>query len=292
MKLRLNKIENPWWQFIEKQPTLIWSLSLLWLLLIGWLAFLWNLGSTGLIDETEPLFAEAARQMTVTGDWITPYFNGETRFDKPPLVYWLMAIGYKLIGVNEWAVRLPSALAAIALMALGFYTLRYYGISFAPNALPSDSLKTGRNSQRQLWLAAGIGATMIALNPQTIVWARTGVSDMLLSGCMGTALLSFFLGYAQKEQEQATSKDHPPISPSPISSSNWYLACYILIALAILTKGPVGIVLPGIIIGAFLLYLGKLREVLREMQIVRGILIILAITLPWYGLVTVANGKA
>ncbi|NER20736.1 MAG: glycosyltransferase family 39 protein [Symploca sp. SIO1C2] len=300
MKLRLNKIENPWWQSIEKQPTLIWSLSLLWLLLIGWLAFLWNLGSTGLIDETEPLFAEAARQMTVTGDWITPYFNGETRFDKPPLVYWLMAIGYKLIGVNEWAVRLPSALAAIALMALGFYTLRYYGISFAPNALPSDSLKTGRNPQRQLWLAAGIGAAMIALNPQTIVWARTGVSDMLLSGCMGTALLSFFLGYAQKEKEETTPKDKPPISPSPhlpispspISSSNWYLACYILIALAILTKGPVGIVLPALIIGAFLLYLGKLREVLREMQIVRGILIILAITLPWYGLVTVANGKA
>ncbi|NEP11660.1 MAG: glycosyltransferase family 39 protein [Symploca sp. SIO2C1] len=309
MKLRLNKLATHWWQSFEKQPTLTWSLSILWLLLIGWLAFLWNLGSTGLVDETEPLFAEAARQMTVTGDWITPYFNGETRFDKPPLVYWLMAIGYKLIGVNEWAVRLPSALAAIALMLLGFYTLRYYGIS-RPAAVvsPENSDKHNHtnvpNLQRQLWLAAGMGSAMIALNPQTIVWARTGVSDMLLSGCMGTALLCFFLGYAQKEQELKEAKDkNSPISPSPhlpisssphlpISSSSWYLAFYFLIALAILAKGPVGIVLPGIIIGAFLIYLGKLREVLREMQIVRGILLILALTLPWYGLVIAANGKA
>ncbi|NET56992.1 MAG: glycosyltransferase family 39 protein [Symploca sp. SIO2E6] len=306
MKLRRNKLITPWWLSLEKQPTLMWSLSLLWLLLIGWLIFLWNLGSTGLIDETEPLFAEAARQMTVTGDWITPYFNGETRFDKPPLIYWLMAIGYKLIGVNEWAVRLPSALAAIALMIFGFYTLRYYGVS-SPAARQTrrrgdaetrrrGDTETRRREilQRQLWLTAGMGSAMIALNPQTIIWARIGVSDMLLSSCMGTALLAFFLGYAQKEQ-QTTPKTHPPTSPSPhppIPSSNWYLAFYFLIALAILAKGPVGIVLPGIIIGSFLLYLGKLREVLREMQIVRGILIIFALTLPWYGLVIAANGKA
>jgi len=299
MKLRLNKVVTHWWQSFEKQPTLTWSLSVLWLLLIGWLAFLWNLGSTGLVDETEPLFAEAARQMTVTGDWITPYFNGETRFDKPPLVYWLMAIGYKLIGVNEWAVRLPSALAAIALMVLSFYTLRYFGVSRPAAVFPvgdsgKQNLTKVANLQRQLWLAAGMGSAMIALNPQTIVWARTGVSDMLLSGCMGTALLAFFLGYAQKERELKEAKQQNS-SPSPhlsIPSSSWYLAFYFLIALAILAKGPVGIVLPGIIIGAFLLYLGKLREVLGEMGIIRGILLILAVTLPWYGLVIAANGKA
>src|SRR4028118_2277164 len=65
-------------------------LSLLWLCAIAWVGFLWNLGNIGLVDETEPLFAEAARQMTLTGDWITPYFNGETRFDKPPLIHRLM----------------------------------------------------------------------------------------------------------------------------------------------------------------------------------------------------------
>jgi hypothetical protein len=94
-----------------------------WLLFLSTLAFLWNLGATNLVDETEPLFAEASRQMTITGDWITPYFNEQTRFDKPPLIYWTQAIAYLLIGVNEWAVRLPSALSAIGLMGLLFYTL-------------------------------------------------------------------------------------------------------------------------------------------------------------------------
>ncbi|NES87382.1 MAG: glycosyltransferase, partial [Moorea sp. SIO2B7] len=77
MKFTLaNRFKN-WWQSWQQHPTTIWTLSILWLLLISWLAFLWNLGNIGLVDETEPLFAEAARQMTVTGDWITPYFNGE-----------------------------------------------------------------------------------------------------------------------------------------------------------------------------------------------------------------------
>jgi len=64
MKLSFNQTFNRWLK-TDVQPCLM---SILWLLLIGWLAFFWNLGSTGLIDETEPLFAEAARQMTVTGD--------------------------------------------------------------------------------------------------------------------------------------------------------------------------------------------------------------------------------
>ena len=55
-------------------------LSLLWLCAIAWVGFLWNLGNIGLVDETEPLFAEAARQMTVTGDWITPYFLDPNKF--------------------------------------------------------------------------------------------------------------------------------------------------------------------------------------------------------------------
>ena len=107
----------------EKFPTFVWGVSLVTVVLAGGLAFLYQLGTANLVDETEPLFAEAARQMTVTGDWITPYFNGEPRFDKPPLVYWLMAIAYRLIGTNEWAVRLPSALSALAVMGGTYVTL-------------------------------------------------------------------------------------------------------------------------------------------------------------------------
>lgn len=275
MKLKVKS----WLQLWDKQQNKAWTLSILWLLLISWIAFLWNLGNTGLIDETEPLFAEASRQIAVTGDWITPYFNGVTRFDKPILIYWCQAIAYKLLGVNSWAVRLPSALAAIALTVLGFYTLRYFGIP-NPGKFQDESVTTlikDPHITRQLWLSAWIGAAMIALNPETMAWGRTGVSDMLLSGCTGSALLAFFLGYAQDSKPEVQER--------------WYLAFYILAALAVLTKGPVGIVVPVLIISTFLLYLGKFREVIQEMRPVRGFLLFTAITLPWYVLVFLANGE-
>lgn len=284
MKLRIDRAVKTGWKLWE-QPILAWTLSILWLLLLSWLAFLWHLGSTGLVDETEPLFAEAARQMTVTGDWITPYFNGDTRFDKPPLVYWLMAIAYQILGVNEWAVRLPSALAAITLMGLGFYTLLHFGI---PRPAATQTRRPAIAQNR--WLAAWLGAALIATNPQTIVWARVGVSDMLLSGCVGTALLAFFLGYASEEATPRPIGTAKSLIPSRFPTG-WYLTFYILVALAVLAKGPVGLVLPVLIIGAFLIYLGKSREVLREMRLLVGGLIVLAITLPWYVLVTLRNGE-
>jgi 4-amino-4-deoxy-L-arabinose transferase-like glycosyltransferase len=263
-------------EFWQKHPKNRWLLSILWVLLLGWIAFLWNLGNTGLIDETEPLFAEAARQMAVTGDWITPYFNGETRFDKPPLVYWLMAIGYKIIGTNSLAVRLPSAISAIALVAMAFYTLRYFATD--------NSKFTTRNSNLP-WIAAGIGAGIIALNPITIVWGRIGVSDMLLTGCIVSALLCFFIGYAKMGHPENVLTQNSKFSP-------WYLAFYLLIALAILAKGPVGIVLPGLIIAAFLLYLGNFNQVCREIRLLRGLLLVGAIAIPWYVLVIWRNGEA
>ena len=259
-----------YWETFEQYPKFCWLFSIGWLLLISWLAFGWHLGSTGLVDETEPLFAEAARQMLETGDWITPYFNDETRFDKPPLIYWLMAVGYRLIGVNEWAVRLPSALAAIALVGICFYTLHTF---------PAQ-----KSSLRQRWLSAWIGAAVAALNLHTIIWARTGVSDMLLSGCMGTALLCFFGGYASREGMRAKSYVYP--------ANGWYWAFYVLLALAVLTKGPVGVVLPGIIIVPFLLYVGKLKAVFQEMGVVGGGLIFLLIAVPWFVLVIAKHGSA
>ncbi|WP_449416342.1 ArnT family glycosyltransferase [Phormidium nigroviride] len=337
MKFRISEIADLL-KYKIKRPSLALAMSLLWLCALSWVAFLWNLGHGGLVDETEPLFAEAARQMTVTGDWITPYFNGQTRFDKPPLIYWLMAIAYRTIGVNILAVRLPSAVAAIALTCLGFYTLYYCkrdgemgsggdGERGSGGAGEMGSEGDGRQKSpsaplpprssapllKSSLLNAGIGSALIALNPETIAWGRIGVSDMLLTGCMGCALLAFFLGYVKEEEKkQQEEKAQLEIVQNWEETSNfgevlprtkqslktqsklspWYLAFYISIALAILSKGPVGIVLPVIIIGSFTLYLGNIREIWQEMRPLRGILIILAISLPWFILVTLANGEA
>ena len=66
------------------------------ILIFGILVFLLGLGSTGLVDETPPLFAAAGRAMSESGDWLTPKVNGISRFDKPPLMYWLMGLFYSL----------------------------------------------------------------------------------------------------------------------------------------------------------------------------------------------------
>ncbi|MGF1604286.1 MAG: ArnT family glycosyltransferase [Thermosynechococcaceae cyanobacterium] len=271
---------------ISLPGTKVWKehrlwLSILSLALLCGLVFLWQLGDIGLIDETEPLFVEAARQMQETGDWVTPYFNGVTRFDKPPLIYWLMAVADRLIGVNEWAARLPSALSAIALVGLSGYCLQCFGCpslpSSAPPVPPEPSFPSQRPRSQRFSAVAWMGTAILILTPEMLVWGRIGVSDMLLTGCMGMALLAFFMGYARSEQPQ---------------QRRWYLLFFVLSALAVLTKGPVGIVLPGLIIGSFLLYQGCLRQVLREMPLLLGSSLFLLLTVPWYVLVILANGEA
>lgn len=265
-----NRAFDYWVDGIRKRPILAVILASFWVFIVGWIAFLWNLGNVGLVDETEPLFAEASRQMLVTGNWITPYFNGETRFDKPALVYWLQGIAYAVFGVNEWAVRLPSALAAIGLIGLSVYVVNWY--------LTRKDYLENISQPRERWLATVLAAALIGLSPLMIVWGRTGVSDMLLTGCIASSLLCFFMGYAEAEEK-------------PASKTRWYLASYILIGAGILTKGPVGAVLPGLIIVAFTFYLGNWRQVLKEMRPLIGVLIVSAISLPWYILVTLQNGQ-
>ncbi|WP_072621234.1 ArnT family glycosyltransferase [Spirulina major] len=269
-----------WWQTFEQRPRQAAWFSIITLSLICVMAFLWGLGSVGLVDETEPLFAEASRQMTVTGDWVTPYFNGVTRFDKPPLVYWLMALGYLAFGVNEWTVRLPSALAAIALVLGLFLTLYRFGYA-TPRAGQVDQADS-RRSLRQRWIAAWLGAAMLALNVQMFAWGRTGVSDMLLNACIGVSLLCFFWGYVRHEGQVRRG----------FWPSRWYLGCYGAMALAVLTKGPVGIVIPGLVILVFLFYTGNLFTVWQEAKVWSGLLIFAVITIPWYVLVIQANGES
>jgi 4-amino-4-deoxy-L-arabinose transferase-like glycosyltransferase len=265
---------DKWFHDLQQRPVLAVAVSSLSLLVIGWIAFGWNLGNVGLIDETEPLFAEASRQMLLTGDWITPFFNGETRFDKPALIYWCQAIAYSIMGVNEWAARTPSALAAMGVIALAFYTVQWYFTK-------KDELEKVTNLPRR-YLTAALAAALMALNPEMIVWGRTGVSDMLLTGCIGSTLLCFFLGYAQNNRAIVIANWQFP--------NQWYLASYVLIAGAILTKGPVGIVLPGLIMIAFALYVGKFWQIWREMRPILGMVIVLVLSLPWYILVTWRNG--
>ena len=81
-------------------------ITLLIILFCGIIVFFLGLGSTGLVDETPPLFAASGRAMSESGDWLTPKVNGMFRFDKPPLIYWLMGFFYSLPNNEIWDLSL------------------------------------------------------------------------------------------------------------------------------------------------------------------------------------------
>ncbi|CAD0229310.1 Glycosyl transferase family 39 [Planktothrix agardhii] len=278
-KSKLNRSFKTILESWENHPKLTWGVSIVGLFLLSAIAFLSHLGDISLIDKTEPMFVEAARQMHLTGDWITPYWNGETRFDKPPLIYWLIVIAFKTVGVNEWGARLPSAITAILSTFLVFYTLRYFGglISLETESARTCSPFNSTRLRGDIGGGAWWGMAMMTLNPAWIAWGRAGVSDMLLASSITISLLAFFLGYAQPKTRQ---------------QKGWYFIFYSFAALAVLAKGPIGIVLPILIIGGFLIYTKQWQKVIWEMQLIKGSLVFLIIAVPWFILVTMANGQA
>lgn len=99
-----------------------------WLALALLFLWVWRLGTAPLFDVDEGAFAEATREMLASRDWLHTTLQGEDRFDKPILVYWLQAVCVALFGVNEWAVRLPSALCAFATaLVAGHFAARRWG---------------------------------------------------------------------------------------------------------------------------------------------------------------------
>jgi 4-amino-4-deoxy-L-arabinose transferase-like glycosyltransferase len=107
-------------QNLRLNPALIHAL----VLIAVSLPYCINLGRSSIWDANEAFYAETPREMLVTGDYIAPQFNFQPRTQKPPLTYWIILISYKLFGVGEFAVRLPSALAALGTLLFSYGTAR------------------------------------------------------------------------------------------------------------------------------------------------------------------------
>src|ERR1700743_1462218 len=88
------------------------------LILVCFFVFWWRLGSLGLIDPDEPFYAQTAREMVHTGDWVTPQIYGHPQFEKPIFYYWLVASSFKYLGESEFTGRLPTALFSTMLVLL------------------------------------------------------------------------------------------------------------------------------------------------------------------------------
>ena len=236
-------------------------------LLCGLALFVWGLGSTGLVDETPPLFAASARAMAQTGDWLTPRVNGLPRYDKPPLVYWLMGLIYALPGqpqwdpLGTWAARLPSALSSVVVMlALATTVLRW------PQPLAQNKPATPAAQAATAFSAA----LAFALSPLVLLWSRTAVSDALLTGLLAIVLLLFWRCYAG-------------------AGRCWQ--AWILLGLAVLAKGPVAVVLAGLTLGLFGLWQRDLRGLAARLRPWPGLGITALVALPWYGLELLVEGR-
>ena len=233
-------------------------IQLLLLLMAGGLLFLWRLNAVGQVDETPALFAAAGRAMAETGDWITPRVNGHPRFDKPVLIYWLIGLGSSwlpsaLDPLGGLAACLPSALATIAVMLALAITV------------PLD-----RGAMPTAPLAAGLA---FALSPLVLVWGRVSVSDPLLTACVAVALLGFWRAYAD-----------------PHSRRPWF--AWLALGLAVLAKGPVGLVLPLLVLLLFAWLQRDAGGLARAVHPASGLALTLAVALPWYLLVWQREGGA
>ncbi len=234
-------------------PRLPW-IPLAGILLLAGLLFFARLGSVGLFDADEPAYAVAAREMRETGDWVTPTFNGQPRFDKPILFYYLIVAAYAVFGISEFAARFWPALGGVALAGL------MWGLG-----------------RRHLPRAAGTAAVVFLLNPLTWVMGRAAVTDMLLTLCLTGCLA---LAYEALAAETAGGSRRAWVGAAACS------------ALAVLVKGPIGIVLPGLILAAYTLLTGQVRRALRRPGLVPATALFLILALPWYLLVLRANGWA
>jgi 4-amino-4-deoxy-L-arabinose transferase-like glycosyltransferase len=238
------------------------KLAVVWVGLLVWIGFFQGLGAMELLDETEPMFVEAARQMALSGDWLTPMFNGAPRFDKPPLVYWLMTIGFQTIGPAAWVAKLASALPATLIVVMLFALLRW----------------VQRQTATLRPVIPYLGAAIAALNLQMWFFGRMGYSDMLLNLGISGGLISFFVAYSQPEK--------------PKAQRGWYLVMFLALGLGLLTKGPIAVVLPGLIIGIFLRLSRQWRVIWHEIPWGWGLLLTGAIAVPWYWQIIQLHGTA
>ncbi len=236
-------------------------ITLLIVLVCGIIIFFLGLGTTGLVDETPPLFAAAARAMSESGDWLTPKVNGIFRFDKPPLIYWLMGFFYSLPKNEIWdsfgtlSARLPSALASLFLMLM-----------------IGDTLFCWPQKRNRQFLTPIVASLGFGLSPLIIIWSRTAVSDALLTGILGISLLLFWRRMASENNDQCIS-------------------AWVFLGFAILVKGPVAFVLALLTITSFLFCQKNWKTLLSKIKPKKGFLITILISVPWYLLELLKEGK-
>jgi 4-amino-4-deoxy-L-arabinose transferase-like glycosyltransferase len=223
-----------------------------------------HLGAIGFVGPDEPRYAWIARDMAETGDWVTPRLYGRPWFEKPPLYYWGAAICFKLVGVNEAAARLPSAISALlATLTMGWLAWRLYGA------------ETAR------WL--------LLLLPTTV--GMIGFSHAAATDMPFSAMLTIAMACAAVVIELASDKSCGPgaLHAAPLQGEpgvgrrRWpaLILFGFFLGLAVLAKGPAGVILCGGVVFFWALFTKRWRDALRLFH--PGAITAFCVTaLPWY----------
>ncbi len=215
-----------------------WARLLVWSALLA-LPFL-GLRPLWLPDDGR--YAEVAREMVTTGDWITPQLNSIPHYTKPPISYWVSAVGILLFGRNEFAVRLAVALPFIGCVLLTYLLVAEF-----------RDKKTG--------FVAGL---IFMTSPIPFIAANIITPDMMLT-FFEMGAIYFIWRWHRREQRSVLS----------------IVAAYAFLGLTFMTKGPVGLLIPFLAFLGYAAYTGEWR-ILRAFTSTRGWLVFLLIGFPWY----------
>jgi 4-amino-4-deoxy-L-arabinose transferase-like glycosyltransferase len=216
-------------------------LSLIRWVAIGWVVVFWRLGYLSLLDPDEAHYAEVTRELVQQGGWLVPLLDGKPFIDKPVLFHWLQGLSVLLLGETEFASRLPSAIAALALFGM----TRWVGTVLFGATVGE-------------W-----GAIMFATIPATFALSSIATLDMVFSTFLFGALGSLLV---------ASTQQRPRLE--------W--VGYGLLTLAVLTKGPVALVLVGLFVITARLVPGDARAQVKTLHWKTGLLAVAIAASPWF----------
>lgn len=221
-----------------RSPLRVWSL----LLLLALPVYFVCLGANSIWDANEAFYVETPRQMVETGNYLTPYFNGVERLNKPVLSYWIVAGLYNVFGVSVAVERLGIALGAIGIIGATFLIGR---------ALAST-------------LTGVLAALIVATAPRMVMFSRRIFIDIYITLFMALTLACFVLAQRHPERRRM-----------------FLVGMYVAMGLGVLTKGPIAVFFP-VLCGAIWMTMTYRWSEVRRLMIVPGALIIAAIVAPWY----------
>jgi 4-amino-4-deoxy-L-arabinose transferase-like glycosyltransferase len=237
-----------------RSPALLQQRALWWWLLGLAVVALWFgvLDHRHLLRSDEGRYAQIAREMWASGDWVTIRYQGLKYFEKPPLHLWMTALAYSAFGVGEWQARLWVALCgALATLATVLALRRWHGPA-----------------------AGWLGGLVLLATPSWVIAGHFNSLDMGVAAAMTCALAAFLI--AQHPAQDAAAR------------RRWMLLAWAMVGAAVLSKGLIGIVLPG---GALVLYTLVTRDwaLWRRLHLVTGTLVLLVVAAPWFVLVSLRN---